>query len=144
MLYFCKKKIKIAHLDIEAFCPELFILQLIFPLRTDSYSLKGQSVGFDLFRPPICSCSIAGQCETTEDNILEVSTVNIITLLILWNSNASEIRSRSSRESQRRQNALRSVKTSSAATTTPILERRTLWGELNNLIGIRFYEVGMK
>ena len=88
MLYFCKKKNKIkkrgiAHLDIEAFCPELFILQLIFPLRTDSYSLKGQSVGFDLFRPPICSCSIAGQCETTEDKILEVSTVNIITLLIL-------------------------------------------------------------
>ena len=51
-------------------------------------------------------------------------------LLRIWYHSVSEIRSRSSRESPRRQNALRPVKTSSAAPTTPILERRTLWGQL--------------
>ena len=28
-----------------------------------------------MLRPPVCSCSIPGECETSEDNVLEVGNV---------------------------------------------------------------------
>ena len=52
---------------MATFWPGLYLLKLSVPLGT-------VGVRCDLFRPPVCSCSIPGECETTEDNVLEVST----------------------------------------------------------------------
>ena len=30
---------------------------------------------YEMLRPPVCSCSIPGECETSEDNVLEVVNV---------------------------------------------------------------------
>ena len=30
---------------------------------------------YEMLRPPVCSCSIPGECETSEDNVLEVGNV---------------------------------------------------------------------
>ena len=30
---------------------------------------------YEMLRPPVCPCSIPGECETSEDNVLEVGNV---------------------------------------------------------------------
>ena len=30
---------------------------------------------YEMLRPPVCSCSTPGECETSEDNVLEVGNV---------------------------------------------------------------------
>ena len=32
---------------------------------------------YEMLRPPVCSCSIPGECETSEDNVLEVGNVRM-------------------------------------------------------------------
>ena len=38
-----------------------------------------------MFRPPVCSCSVPGECETTEDNVLEVWNLTINVMLFFVN-----------------------------------------------------------
>ena len=37
-----------------------------------------------MFRPPVCSCSVPGECETTEDNVLEVWNLAINIMLCFF------------------------------------------------------------
>ena len=45
-----------------------------------TFSNPSDSCRYEMFRPPVCSCSIPGVCETTEGNVLEVwnLTINIM------------------------------------------------------------------
>ena len=36
------------------------------------FSNPSDSCRYEMFRPPVCSCSVPGECETTKDNVLEV------------------------------------------------------------------------
>ena len=37
-----------------------------------TFSNPSDSCQYEMLRPPVCSCSVPGECETSEDNVLEV------------------------------------------------------------------------
>ena len=49
------------------------------------FSNPSDSCHYEMFRPPVCSCSVPGECETTEDNVLEVWNLAINIMFILVN-----------------------------------------------------------